>query len=138
MDPRTRSRTVIGFHRLGVVLAVPLLLGALGTAISGSFSSNGPVVPDQTANSPRLRVETAPRAIATNEKLEVVSLSKDGRWVPLNLSLDEKNALLSAQRQLTRVRKGEVTSIASYEVDTGTIRTFAFYWADPSTFTNHH
>jgi sterol desaturase/sphingolipid hydroxylase (fatty acid hydroxylase superfamily) len=38
---KKRSRTVIGFHRLGLVLAVPLFIAALVTAVFAWFSNGG-------------------------------------------------------------------------------------------------
>jgi hypothetical protein len=47
-----RSRVITGFHRLGILLAIPLLVGAIGTAISAWFSDNGPYVPDPSTTPP--------------------------------------------------------------------------------------
>jgi hypothetical protein len=56
---KQKSRTVRGFHRLGVVLAVPLLLGAFGVAVSAWFSTDGPIIADPTVEPP-LPVTLAP------------------------------------------------------------------------------
>jgi hypothetical protein len=145
---RKKSRIVTGFHRLGIVLAVPVFLGALGTGISAWFSNDGPIAADPAAASyvagrsasvrvagepilpALLRVETAPLAVAVNDNGDVVSLRKDRQWMPLSLSVDEKAALLSATRERRRILNGEVESFKKTEVDAGKIRTFAFYRAD--------
>lgn len=47
-----RSRVTTGFHRLSLFLAVPFLLGAVGTAVSIWFSTDGGYVPDTSATPP--------------------------------------------------------------------------------------
>ncbi len=47
-DKRT-SRIVTGFHRLGIVLALPFVLAAIAFCGFAFVSSNGPYVPDPTA-----------------------------------------------------------------------------------------
>jgi hypothetical protein len=44
--PKQQSRVVTGFHRLGLLLAVPMLIAAAAVAISTWFSEDGPYVPD--------------------------------------------------------------------------------------------
>lgn len=103
--PRKGSRVTTGFHRLGLVLAVTLLLGALGRAISAWFSNDGPVVADPAASSPPLTVYTP----------------KD-HWQGAKLFTSKDQTDIR-----DRIRTKKLESISKQEMDTGPIRTFAFY-----------
>ena len=107
---KKRSRTVIGFHRLGLVLATPLLLAAAVVTIFVCFSNNGPVVPDPSSQNPSRVV------LATQSSSNVNEMST--------------NELVAAHGR-TLIRNGAIEKIATIEVDTGPIRTFEFYWPDP-------
>ena len=103
---RSNSRVITGFHRLGIVLAVPVLLVAAGTAVSAWFSNDGPYVPDPKV-APTTQV--VPRSLAanpremTNEQLRLEGI------VLASLSINASNR----------------SSI--YEIETGVIRTFTLY-----------
>ena len=49
-----RSRVVTGFHRVGLVLAVPVFLAAMGVAVTAWFSEDGAYIPDPTSTPPEV------------------------------------------------------------------------------------
>lgn len=105
-NQRKRSRIIIGFHRLGLVLAVPLLVGAFGTAISAWFSNEGPFVPDPRATPPEqvvLRAQTG----------DINKMSDDEQRVEANRKL---------------ILETKATPIVKVRVDTGAERLFLLYW----------
>jgi hypothetical protein len=102
---RKRSRVITGFHRLGLVLAVTVLLGALGTAISAWFSNDGLVIADPTESPPPLTVYTP-----------------EDRWQGARLFTPKDQADIRE-----RIRTKKLGSISKHEMDTGPVRTFAFY-----------
>jgi hypothetical protein len=106
----TRSRVVIGFHRLGLLLAAPFFLGALGTAVYAFIGNNGPIIPDP-GTEPPLRIR-----LATEVSHGATEMTND-------------ELVTAAARAL--VNQG-ASSIATTEVDTGPIRTFAFYRVFPN------
>lgn len=72
--PTRRSRVVTGFHRLGLVLAVPLLLGALSVAVSAWFYPSATPLPGNA---------------------KTVLQMPDGTWVDFgNLPMDQIQALI--------------------------------------------
>lgn len=105
---RIKSRVVTGFHRLGVVVAAPVLLGALAIAISSIFSEDGPVVPDPTA-SPAFAIQT----------LADPARSGAERIVAQQLAIARAH-----------VRMGDTGVATTIQADTGPVRTFTLYWAD--------
>jgi hypothetical protein len=57
-----------------LVLAIPLLLGALGTAISAWFSDDGPIVPDPSATPPL-------RIVLQSQGIELPKMTDDELWL---------------------------------------------------------
>src|SRR5262249_12168533 len=107
-----KSRVVTGFHRLGLLLAVPVFVLAVGGAIFALFSENGPVVPDSAV--PKL-----PRAVVLATQApskDVGKMTDDQRVAALGQSL---------------VRDGAAERIVGISIDMGPIRTFDLYWAYP-------
>ena len=103
--PSKKSRVITGFHRLGLFFAVPLLLGALGVAVSAWFSDDGPYVPDPTAPAPPLKVVTRPHVS------NLQTMTNDELWLGYAIS------------------NGGVQSNAFKKINlnTGPQRTFVFY-----------
>ena len=54
------NRIVIGFHRLGLLLAIPVFIGALAMTVWTWFQEDGPYVPD-TSKTPTLAVTVQPK-----------------------------------------------------------------------------
>jgi hypothetical protein len=109
-NSRKRSRVTTGFHRLGIVLAAPLAIGALGTALSAWFSNDGPYVPDLSVTVPG---QIVLQSRATN---------------PRDMTEGELRLAQATFRIVDGRLKGRTDeSIARIEVDAGPHRTFSFY-----------
>ena len=113
MKMKSESRVVRGFHRLGLLLAVPLLLAAAGFAVFACFSNGGPVVADPAEPKSTLRI-----VLATQTSSDVNKMT---------------NEELVAATGRALVSQGAASTIANIDVEMGPIRTFEFYWANPKT-----
>jgi hypothetical protein len=100
-----RSRVLIGFHRLGLLVAVPLLVVAMSVAGSAWLSNGGPYVPDPS-KTPPLPVTIQPRTT------DVTKFTDDE---------------LQLARLTEIMRSGNVSAPFMLEVDAGPYRTLAIY-----------
>jgi hypothetical protein len=142
---KPRSRTVTGFHRLGVVLAVPVLLGALGVAISAWFSKDGPIIADTAIKETPLPVTLAkpdntppfPPGFVLDKPASLAGLRKQypkySHLMDIQLADKLHSTFYSDLPKADFYKKvGLPTPFTTVAVSAGPTRTFAFYWADPT------
>jgi hypothetical protein len=105
------------------VLAVPLLLGALGIAISGWFSNDGPYVADPAASSPPLTAFTPREQEDIRDRIRTKKLESI-----TNLKIDTGPARIfalyptrSGQTAAKETYDNIVTSIAAFERQRGAV-----------------
>lgn len=123
--PRETSRLITGFHRLGLVLAVPFLLGAIGTAISGWFSDDGPYVPDPNAIVPMqiiLKAQTPfEQAMEALRRADAAGNVEDAR----------RHAKIAKRLKPTNDPDApwdnDPELVGTYELEMGPVRTFNLY-----------
>jgi hypothetical protein len=113
---KSSSKAVRGFNRLGLVLAVPVLIAALVILVIALLSNDGPIVADPTAKAPPLPVRT------------VTSEGSYGSGWEGSTNL----ANIDAERERARIRTGDNKSFTAITIETGPVRTFAFYWVEPT------
>jgi hypothetical protein len=104
-----KSRVTIGFHRLGIFTAAPLLLVSLGTAISAWFSDDGPYIPDRNIQLP-VGIVLMPQATdrsMTDDELKLLRLMAVARWSTHDPSANKSGGAIS--------------------YDTGPVRTFKLF-----------
>jgi hypothetical protein len=100
-----RSRVVTGFHRLGLLVAVPQLVGAVIVAGSAWFSNGGPYVPDPSKTPPlpvTIQTRTTDVTKFTGDELTLAYLTEI-------------------------VRSGKAETPFTLQVDTGAYRALAIY-----------
>jgi hypothetical protein len=68
------SRIVRGFHRLGLVLAVPLILGAVIPPLAQWHSPDGPPIPDHAANVEEPVAIRSPQPAATDSSAYEITI----------------------------------------------------------------
>jgi hypothetical protein len=96
-------------------LGLPVLIAAVAIAVSAWFSDNGAIVTDPNAEEPQLPVRTV-----TNGGYGT------GWQGSTNL------ATIDVERERARIHSGDNKSFAAFEVESGPVRTFAFYWIGSS------